>query len=96
MKTHFVPKRAFTETTVVGNVTFLQFMAIVLNVGAFAVPFMVSVTTTTVIVLALGIGVSAGLYAFFSHINESPVGVLGVWFTETFTKSRPKKSAGRK
>lgn len=95
MKIHFVPKRSFSETTVIGNATFLQFMAIVLNIVLFSVPFMISVNSTTVIIMLFGIGMSACMYAFFSHANESPVGILGIFFSETFIKTRPKKSTGR-
>lgn len=96
MKVHFVPKRSFSETTVIGNATFLQFMAIVFNILVFSVPFMISVNTTTVFIMILGIAFSGCMYIFFSHANESSVGLLGIYFSETFLKTRPRKSTGRR
>ena len=92
---HFVPKRSFSETTVIGNATFLQFMVLVLNIFLFSIPFMVKVSPATVMIMLAGIALSGCLYVFFSHANENSVGLFHIYFKETFIENRPKKSTGR-
>lgn len=74
---HKVPKRAFRDPTVIGNVTFPQLIVLVTGGSVLIVPFAVSISIFTTVLALVGIIFLIAMYMLFSMYNDEPVKVFG-------------------